>query len=100
MSDLHQNIATWPRTYQYFGFAEKAPEKSAEELQLEEFLFGKDIINAPQKDEEEEIEVTWSSVVGFIHFPNSLSVWLCRSQSTLLREQPRVVYGTMTKTRN
>jgi hypothetical protein len=38
-------------------FAEKAPEKSAEVLQLEEFLFGKDIINAAHKEAEDEVEV-------------------------------------------
>lgn len=37
---------------------EKAPtEKTAEVLQLEEFLFGKDIINASSKETVEDIEV-------------------------------------------
>jgi hypothetical protein len=39
------------------AISEKAPEKSAEEVELEEFLFGKDIINSKAKKEEEEIEV-------------------------------------------
>lgn len=34
-------------------------EKSADELELEEFLFGKDIINNRPAKEEEEIEVNY-----------------------------------------
>ena len=38
-------------------FAVKVVEKTADELELEEFLFGKDIINDKSHKEEEEIEV-------------------------------------------
>ena len=36
---------------------EKVPEKTSEELELEEFLFGKDIINDHQKNVDDEVEV-------------------------------------------
>lgn len=41
-------------------FSEKVMEKTADELELEEFLFGKDIINSRPAKEEEEIEVRFS----------------------------------------
>ena len=45
----------------------KVVEKTDEELELEELLFGKDIINDKSHREEEEVEVSTKHPLGIDH---------------------------------
>jgi hypothetical protein len=57
---------------------EKVHEKTVEELQLEEFLFGKDIISLPKKHEEDdEVEVRQAVCASLIAATQAEISYLC-----------------------